>query len=307
MADLMDADADAGTAGEVPLDTDELVVTAPVYQARHLGPIFWVAVVFVVALVLAAIFAPWLPIKDPDKSFSGHLREGPSLEFWFGTDNVSFDVFSRVIYGARISLLVAGAATLIGMVVGGAIGIVTGYFRGVLDSVLTGAVDLVLVFPALILALSMILFFDPDAKNRPFWLIVVLGLLSIPPIARIVRSVVVSYSDREFVQASHLMGARDGRIMRRELLPNVMPALLSYALVFMAILIVVEAGIGFLGLSVPPPQPTWGDMINKGRDRLAESAHISLAPAFTLFLTVLALNYIGDKLREMYDVRESFL
>lgn len=306
MADLMDTEArpdhDAGAPGADVVEPD-----APVYQQRRLGPVFWVAVAFVVGLVVAAILAPWLPLKDPEQSFSGHLREGPSLEFWFGTDNISSDIFSRVIYGARISLGVAGTATLIGMLGGGAIGLVAGYYRGVIDSVMTGVVDLVLVFPALILALSMILFFDPDAQRRPFWLIVVLGILAIPPIARIVRATVVSYSDREFVQASRLMGARDGRIMLRELLPNVMPALLSYSLVFMAVLVVVEAAIGFLGLSVPPPQPTWGDMINKGRDRLDDSAHISLLPALTLFLTVLALNYIGDKLREMFDVRESFL
>lgn len=275
--------------------------------ARRLGLMFWVAVGFLVALVLAALFADLLPLKDPTTTFRGRSREGPTGEFWFGNDNIGQDVFSRTIYGARVSVFVAGIATVVGIVLGSLVGLVAGYFRGRIDAILTSSVDLLLAFPALVLALALIIFFDNDGDNRRFWLTVTLGLLSIAPIARIVRSSVISYSDREFVQAARVLGARDGRIIFREVLPNVVPVIVSYSLVFMAVLVVVESSIGFLGLSVPPPTPTWGDMISKGRNELEVAAHISLFPAAVLFLTVLALNYVGDKLRELFDVRESVI
>ncbi len=276
-------------------------------RRKRLGVAFWLAVAFLAALTFAAVFASWLPLNEPDATFAGTTRDGPSLDFPFGNDNIGQDIFSRVIYGARISLFVAGVATLIGVVFGGTIGLVAGYYRGAVDGILRSLVDLLLAFPALVLALALIIFFDPDGSNRRFWLTVTLGLLSIAPIARIVRSAVMSYSDREFVQAARVLGARNSRIMFREVLPNVVPVILSYALVFMAILVVVEAAIGFLGLSVPPPTPTWGDMINKGRNELERAAHIALLPSFVLFLTVLSFNYIGDKLREFFDVRESVI
>jgi len=312
MSDLLQPDV-RERAADIPIDDAQLAEVAGLpgaprqYVGRKLGWVFWAAVAFILAIVFSAFLAEFLPINDYDRAFAGRSRAGPNWSYIFGNDNIGQDVFARTIYGARISLLVAGLATLIGMLVGGSIGLITGYYRGAVDNVMTAGVDLILAFPALILALSMILFFDPEAKERMFWLIVVLGTLSIPPIARIVRSAVITYSGREFVQAARLMGARDGRIMLREVFPNVVPALLSYSLIFMAILVVVESGIGFLGLSVPPPQPTWGDMISKGRNELEGAAHISLFPAMVLFLTVLSLNYIGDKMREMFDVRESFL
>lgn len=274
---------------------------------RSLGTFFWIAVGFLAVIVLSALFADLLPLKDPSETFRGRSREGPTWEFLFGNDNIGQDIFSRTIYGARVSVFVAGAATIIGIFFGSLIGLVAGYFRGRIDGILTSTVDLLLAFPALVLALALIIFFDNEGDNRRFWLTVTLGLLSIAPIARIVRSSVIAYSDREFVQAARVLGARDGRIMFREVLPNVVPVILSYSLVFMAVLVVVESAIGFLGLSVPPPTPTWGDMISKGRNELEGAAHISLFPAGVLFLTVLSLNYVGDKLREFFDVRESII
>ncbi len=274
---------------------------------RSLGAFFWIAVGFLAVIVLSALFADLLPLKDPSETFRGRSREGPTGEFFFGNDNIGQDIFSRTIYGARVSVFVAGAATIIGIFFGSLIGLVAGYFRGRIDAILTSTVDLLLAFPALVLALALIIFFDNEGDNRRFWLTVTLGLLSIAPIARIVRSSVIAYSDREFVQAARVLGARDGRIMFREVLPNVVPVILSYSLVFMAVLVVVESAIGFLGLSVPPPTPTWGDMISKGRNELEGSAHIALFPSGVLFLTVLSLNYVGDKLREFFDVRESII
>ena len=212
-----------------------------------------------------------------------------------------------MIYGAQVSLIVAFVGATLALMVGGMIGMAAGYYRNRVDTMITSFTDATLVIPPLILALSLILFLDSEATRRVFILIVVFVLLSIAPIARVVRASTLVWSEREFVLAAKTMGARNGRIMFREVLPNVAPALVSYALIIMANLIVVEGAVAFLGLSVRPPTPTWGDMINKGRADLDSAAHISLVPAAAMFLTVLALNFVGDKLQERYEPRESVL
>ena len=278
-----------------------------VRRRKPLGIIFWLAVGFLAALTLSAIFAEILPLKEPAQTYAGRNREGPSLEFWFGTDGVGRDVFSRVIYGAQVSLIVASVAATIALFIGGMVGMAAGYYRRRVDTIITSFTDGTLVIPPLILALSLILFLDSTSERRVFILIFVFVLLSIAPIARVVRASTLVWSEREFVLAARTMGARNGRIMFREILPNVAPALVSYSLIIMANLIVVEGAVAFLGLSVPPPTPTWGDMINKGRNDLDVAAHISLIPAATMFLTVLALNFVGDKLQERFEPRESLL
>jgi peptide/nickel transport system permease protein len=278
-----------------------------VRRRKPLGVMFWVAVGYLVLLVLAAVFSPVLPLKDYDESFRGVSRDGPSLEHWFGNDGNGRDIFSRVIFGAQVSLVVAVMGATFALLIGGAIGMAAGYYRRTVDTIITAFTDATLVIPALILALSLILFLDPNAQRRIFILILVFVLLSIAPIARVVRASTLVWSEREFVMAAKTMGARNGRIMLREILPNVAPALVSYSLIVMANLIVVEGAVAFLGLSVPPPTPTWGDMINKGRNDMETAAHIVLFPALAMFLTVLALNFVGDKLQERYEPRESVL
>jgi peptide/nickel transport system permease protein len=280
---------------------------AGVRRRKPLGLVFWLAAGFLVALGLAAVFADLLPLRDPDDTFAGTRHDGPNLTHWFGSDGAGHDIFSRVIYGAQVSLSVAVGAAAAALVVGGMIGMAAGYYRGKVDSIITTVTDGTLVIPPLILAIAMILFLDNDAERRIFILITVFTLLSIAPIARVVRASALVWSDREFVLAAKTMGARNGRIMVREVLPNVAPALISYSLIVMAQLIVVEGAVAFLGLSVPPPTPTWGDMINKGRNDLAGAAHVSLIPAAFMFLTVLALNFVGDKLQERYESRGSVL
>lgn len=286
---------------------DQASSGAGIRKPRPFGIVFWVAVVYLVVLVLAAIFAEVLPIKDPADTFAGTSRNGPSPEFWFGNDGAGRDIFTRIIYGAQVSLIIASVGATLALLIGGMIGIAAGYYRNRVDTIITSFTDATLVIPPLILALSLILFLDSEAARRVFILIVVFVLLSIAPIARVVRASTLVWSEREFVLAAKTMGARNGRIMFREVLPNVAPALISYSLIVMANLIVVEGAVAFLGLSVPPPTPTWGDMINKGRTDLETAAHISLVPAAVMFLTVLALNFVGDKLQERYEPRESVL
>ncbi|MGH1492222.1 MAG: ABC transporter permease [Acidimicrobiales bacterium] len=297
-----------------PADVTAVAVAAPVDPTRAgvrkvkpFGFIFWLAVAFLGLLTFSAIFAEVLPLKDPAQTFAGNNRAGPSAEFWLGNDGAGRDIFTRVIYGAQVSLIIASVGAILALMIGGMVGMAAGYYRNRVDTMITSFTDATLVIPPLILALSLILFLDNDATRRVFILIVVFVLLSIAPIARVVRASTLVWSEREFVLAAKTMGARNGRIMFREVLPNVAPALVSYALIIMANLIVVEGAVAFLGLSVRPPTPTWGDMINKGRADLDTAAHVSLVPAAAMFLTVLALNFVGDKLQERYEPRESVL
>lgn len=311
------ADTTSGVAPSAEVGATATPPTAPttiqpddgdgIRRAKPLGIMFWLAVGFLVVLTLAAIFAEALPLKDPTQSVAGTNRNGPSAEFWLGNDGAGRDIFSRIIYGAQVSLIVASVGATLALMIGGMIGMAAGYYRRRVDTMITSFTDATLVIPPLILALSLILFLDPDAARRVAILIVVFVLLSIAPIARVVRASTLVWSEREFVLAARTMGARNGRIMFREVLPNVAPALVSYSLIIMANLIVVEGAVAFLGLSVRPPTPTWGDMINKGRNDLDTAAHISLIPAAVMFLTVLALNFVGDKLQERYEPRESVL
>jgi peptide/nickel transport system permease protein len=282
-------------------------VSAGVRKKKPFGFVFWLAVTFLVVLLLAAIFAEVLPIKEPAKTYAGTNRNGPSWEFWLGNDGAGRDIFSRVIYGAQVSLIIASVGAALALIVGGMVGLTAGYYRGRVDSIITTFTDATLVIPPLILALSLILFLDNEAERRVLILIVVFVLLSIAPIGRVIRASTLVWSEREFVLAAKTMGARNGRIMFREVLPNVAPALISYSLIIMANLIVVEGAVAFVGLSVPPPTPTWGDMINKGRSNLDVAPHVTLMPAAAMFLTVLALNFVGDKLQERFEPRESVL
>ena len=276
-------------------------------QHKPFGFMFWLSVGFLTVLTLAAIFAEVLPIKDFDDTFAGTNKNGPSAEFWFGNDGAGRDIFSRVIFGAQVSLIIASVGATFALLIGGMVGLAAGYYRGRVDTFITVVTDGTLVIPPLILALSLILFLDSSSDRRVVILIVVFVLLSIAPIARVVRASTLVWSEREFVLAAKTMGARNGRIMFREVLPNVAPALVSYSLIIMANLIVVEGAVAFLGLSVPPPTPTWGDMINKGRNDLGRGRPHQPHSSSMMFFTVLALNFVGDKMQERYEPRESVL
>ncbi|MCP3989648.1 MAG: ABC transporter permease [Actinomycetia bacterium] len=285
-----------------------------VYQTKKLGLFFWLAAAWLVSLVLSAIFADFLPLKDPDATFAGTFRQGPSAEHWFGSDNIGKDVFSRTIYGARKSLGTAFTASLIGFVVGGSIGLLAGYYRKRIEGILTGGIDILLAFPALILALILALFLGETelpvlkqiAGSPTKALIIALGILSIPTIARITRAGVLVNTEREYVLAARTLGARNLRIMIREVLPNVLPAMLAFSLIGVSFLIIIEAALAFLGVG-DLTKASWGVMISFGRDRLKEAPHAVFFPALFMFLTVLSVNFIGDRLRQYFDVRDSAL
>jgi len=271
---------------------------------KTLGLGFWIASSWVGLVTLLAILAPWLPIKDPNFQDYTALKQGPSSTYWLGTDDLGRDMLSRLIWGARVSLTVGVTAILFGLLIGVTVGVIAGFFKGRTESALMGAMDVLLAFPALLLALAIITFTD----NHSVWNIsLAIGIVSIAPIARLVRASTLVFTEREFVLASRTLGAGNWRIIVKEILPNVMLPVLSFAIIGVAIAIVAEGGLAFLGLSVPPPQATWGSMINEGRNFLATNPMISLIPCFVMFLTVLSLNLAGDRVREYFDVKEGGL
>ncbi len=309
-----EAATSASDLSQVDLEAllDEDVEEVNTYQNKKLGIFFWVCVAWLVTLILAAIFADLLPLKDPDQTFVGTSREGPSAEHWFGNDNIGKDVFSRTIYGTRRSLGIALTSEFIGFMIGGSLGLLAGYYRKRIEGIITGGIDVLLAFPALILALVLSIFLGGTelpvlrtiAGTPTKALIVALGILTIPTIARITRAGVLVNTEREYVLAARTLGARDLRIMVREVLPNVLPAMLAFALIGVSFLIVIEAALAFLGVS-DVNSASWGVMISLGRDNLDDAPHAVFFPALFMFMTVLAINYIGDRLRQYFDVREA--
>jgi peptide/nickel transport system permease protein len=271
---------------------------------RKLGIGFWFAAAWMVLIILAAVLAPWLPIDDPN-AITGSPKEPLFSEgHILGTDALGRDLLSRTIWGGRVSMTVGFSAVIFGLVVGGLIGLVAGYFRGKLEGGLMASMDVLLAFPPLLLALSIVTF--SGRKTIPI-ITLAIGIVAIPPLARLVRANTLVYGQREFVLASRTLGARNSRIMTREILPNVSRPALSFSIIGIAVAIVAEGALAFLGLSLPPPTATWGTMIDAGRQHIDDAVWISLVPATAMFLTVLALNFAGDTLREYFDVKEGGL
>jgi peptide/nickel transport system permease protein len=278
-----------------------------VYRGRTLGGLFWASVTWLVLLVLAAVLADLLPLKDPSATYAGVSREGPSSEHWFGADNIGHDVFSRTIHGARRSLAVAAVATVVGLVVGGVLGLVSGYYRKALDRAVVTVLDILLAVPGLVLALALVAFFAPPGSASPTtqttWVTVALALLAVPTIARVVRAQTLVWASLDFVVAARTVGARNLRIMVREILPNVLPAMFSFALLGVAVLIIIESALAFFGVG-DVTGVSWGIMIQNGRSQLDDAPHMVLFPSLFMFVTILALNFVGDQVRRRFDVRE---
>lgn len=284
-------------------------------RRKGLGIGFWLCVIWLVVTVIMCLLAPWLPFVDEPGSpgFLNPSEASPGADHWFGTNRNGDDVFSQVVWGGRVSLMVGVSVVLIGMATGGIVGMASGYFRGKFDRVVSATTDVMLAFPGIILALAMISVFSAGAGNtvKPSLPVVIgsLSILSIAPLARITRGVTLAVSEREFVTAARTLGARHRRILSREILPNVLPTMAVFSLTVIAVVLVAEGALAFLGLSVTAPAPTWGKLILAGRELrvLQDSTHVAFFPAAALSLTVLALNYIGDVLQARFSVREGAL
>jgi peptide/nickel transport system permease protein len=302
-------------AAEAALDPNESAPSDAIAQAnaagaaakRRLGIGFWFAVGWLVVIFLAALLAPWLPFKDPDANF---IQSGerppypPSTSHLFGTDQDARDMLSRTVWGARVSLTVGLVAIGMGMFFGGLLGILAGYFRGWWDRVVSFIFIIFLSFPALVLAILITALLERSLRT----ISITLGILSIAPVGRVARATTISFAEREFVLAARTLGAKNGRIIVRELLPNVVIPMGALALLGIAVAIVAEGALAFLGLSVEK-DISWGKLIllGSGSRDLREAPWISLSPILILFLTVLSLNFAGDRLRSYFDVKESAL
>jgi peptide/nickel transport system permease protein len=285
------------------LDLAEEAVTAPIRKGHRLGMLFWAAVGWVILVFAAAIFANVLPISDPTTMDMLERRAPYSLQHWLGTDGLGRDELSRLIHGARISLTVGLCAPVIGLTLGGALGMLAGYFRGRFESTVVGSMDVLLAFPPLILVLAIIAFLGQSTFN----LTCILGVLSIPASMRVARAATLTLTRREFVIAAEALGASHARILLRELLPNVILPLFAFFLLGVAVIIVVEGSLSFLGLGVPPPISSWGSMIGEGRESLDVAPRLAFLPAAVMFLTVLSFNLVGDALRALTDPRQGAL
>lgn len=277
---------------------------------RRLGWGFWISIGWIVVMIVLALLAPYLSIKDPNVNFidlngQGRPPYSPSTEHWFGTDKDARDVFSRTLYGARISLTVGFVAIAFGLLIGGTLGILAGYFRGWFDRIISFVFVILLSFPSLVLAIMLTSLIERSLLT----ISLVLGVLSVAPVGRLARASTLQFADREFVTAARQIGATNRRIIIRELLPNVVIPMSALALLGMAVAIVAEGGLAFLGLSVEKGI-TWGSLIqlgSEGSTTLQKSPWIAFFPIFVLFFTVLALNFAGDRLRSHFDVKESAL
>src|SRR3954464_715626 len=285
------------------LTLEEEVHAQPATRGRRLGPLFWAAIGWLVFVFAVAIFADVLPLPSPTDMDMLEKRAPFSAEHWLGTDRLGRDELSRLIHGARISLVVGICAPVIGLVFGGALGMLAGYFRGRFESIVVGSMDVLLAFPPLILALAVTAYLGQTV----FYLTCILGVLSIPAFMRVARAATLTLARREFVIAAQALGATHARILLRELLPNVFLPLLAFFLLGVAVTIVVEGALSFLGLGVPPPISSWGSMIAEGRESLEIAPRLAFIPAIGMFLTVLSFNLVGDTLRAQTDPRQGAL
>jgi peptide/nickel transport system permease protein len=270
---------------------------------RRTGLLFWCALAWIGVILVVAIIAGVLPIPSPTDMDIFARRKGPSVAHLLGTDSLGRDVLARLIFGARISLSVGLLAPVIGLGIGGALGLLAGYFRGRFETFITGGVDVVLAFPPLILAMAVTAYLGQSIVN----LTLVLGFLGIPAFTRVARAATLTFSAREFVTAARALGAGHARIILKELLPNVALPLGAFFLLGVAVTIVVEGALSFLGLGVPPPAPSWGVMIGEGRESLEMAPALAFLPAAVMFLTVLSFNLVGDTLRALTDPRQGML
>lgn len=323
--DAPDPQEDRGLQAQAPRDTEvtrmdpsslglieAIEESAPEgTRRRRLGVGAWLAIVWLGGLITLAVLAPVLPLRDPTESIGAIAREGPSLAHPFGGDAIGRDVFSRVIWGARSSFIVGFGSVAMGLVLGGLLGLVTGFFRGRVDTVITPLMNVLLAIPQFILALSLVTVLasgeDVSSGRRLLIVVIGLGIVSIPLLGRITRANTLAWSEREFVLAARAMGAKSWRIMFRQVLPNVVPAMLSIAFLAVGIAIVAEGALSLFGVGVQLPTPSWGNIIAEGRGQMRNAPHIVVLTSIVLFLTVLSLNYLGDVVSQRFNVRGSVL
>lgn len=258
------------------------------------GPAF--SFIFLLVLILTAALAPILPL-DPYKQNIMHALEGPSAKFWFGTDELGRDILSRVIYGARTSLITAAGAVTIAAVIGVPIGLIAGFFGGWRDSILMRIIDVMMALPGILFAMTLIAVFGRSQGAA----LLAIGIGGVPNFARIVRAQVLTLRKRDFVTAVESFGGSASYNMFRTILPNSWSPILVQVVVLSSVAILAEASLAFLGIGVPPPTPSWGEMLRAGKAFLYESPTYAVLPGIALTLTILAFDTIGRGLQRTLE------
>jgi peptide/nickel transport system permease protein len=254
------------------------------------------ALVLGVTMVIA-VFAPWLAPYDPVKTKPWDSLQPPSSKYWLGADRLGRDQLSRLIYGARVSLLIGIGGVAMAVCLGILIGITAGWYRGVWDEVLMRLMDGLSAFPSLLLALALVAITGGTVLN----IILVVGIVGTPWVARVIRSQVLSLREREFIVAVRGLGARPARIMLKHLIPNCLAPVIVQASLAIAAAILLEAALSFLGVGVKPPTPTWGGMLRHAFETVGQAPWLTISPGLMIFLVVLAFNFFGDALRDVLD------
>ena len=256
--------------------------------------------VMVAVFVVLALFAPWIAPHDPSNIDLPARLQPPSSDHWFGTDELGRDIFSRVIYGARISMLVGTSVVAGSLLLGLLLGSIAGYYGGYIDKFFSVILmNAFLSFPGILLAIAFVAFLGPGIFN----LILALCIGGWVGYARLVRAQVLAVKEKEFVEAARALGANDWRIITRHILPNIIQPVIVQTAIGMAGAVLAEATMSFLGLGVPPPTASWGSMLNDGRAHLFDAPHLVIFPALAVMLAVLSFNFIGDALRDYMDPR----
>jgi peptide/nickel transport system permease protein len=269
---------------------------AGIWAAIAREPIALLGLVLVIVYAAVAVTAPLLPLRDPLLPSTLRLA-GPSTEFPLGTDALGRDVLSRILFGARLSMQVALLSVAIATVVGGTLGLVSGYLGGVVDLVIGRVMDVFFAFPAILLALGIVAALGPDPRN----VILAIGVVYTPIFARVVRGPVLAFKAREFVEAARAVGATRTRIVVRHIVPNLLPTLIVQVSLALSWAVLTEGALSFLGLSAQPPAPSWGVMLNEGRQYLEFATHLAVFPGLAIMIAVLGFNLLGDGLRDALD------
>ena len=257
----------------------------------------WVGLVILVILTAMALLAPYISLYDPiDQSIIQRMQPA-SAEHWFGTDHFGRDIFSRIIWGGRISLSVGVISVLLGMIIGGGIGLFSGYKGGYLDQIVMGVMDVFMSIPTLLMGLMIVAVLGPSLTN----LTLAIALTVAPRFARIARAPTLAVKERDYIEACRAMGFSGSRIMFIHILPNILGDILVMASLWIATAVRIEASLSFLGLGVKPPTPTWGGMIREGFKYILDAPWISVYPGAVILLAVFAFNMLGDGLRDAID------
>jgi peptide/nickel transport system permease protein len=258
-----------------------------------------IAMVILLAIMTLAILAPWIAPYDPIKQSWSMVRKAPSALNWFGTDEVGRDVFSRIIHGARASLLAGVVSVVIALCVGVPFGMLAGFRGGIVDSLISRVTDAMLACPFLILAIALAAFLGPSLTNA----MIAIGITATPIFVRLTRGQVIAAKVEDYVEAARAVGNPPWRIAARHILPNIFPQLLVQATLTIAMAVIAEASLSFLGLGQQPPTPSWGSMLNVAQRFLSNAPWMAIFPGLAIFITVISFNLIGDGLRDALDPR----